>query len=259
MLENKFYWSSIWNCTVFLFYLFRVQIFQSPDGRNYRVIVSWPLFENLIFCICSSTRQTLKDINVQFCVTCSPGSTLVGIVYVIIIRNKCIRIISLARWWVKYQGPCFTLQELTSLVYSDDHHLSVEYTGVCDMCTTLLHYKDPPLFMRSELYRMVFSMVFETNRFAGLPEKTKSPFVLVMSFQNWLKLVLNVEYLLRLFLLTAAEFRNLNFNQSNLSEKKLSMKNIWLGDQLLILYFLKLCPIFVSSVHDFGKSEDDIF
>ena len=168
MLENKFYWSSIWNCTVFLFYLFRVQIFQSPDGRNYRVIVSWPLFENLIFCICSSTRQTLKDITVQFCVTCSPGSTLVGIVYVIIIRNKCIRIISLARWWVKYQGPCFTLQELTSLVYSDDHHLSVEYTGVCDMCTTLLHYKDPPLFMRSELYCVVFSMVFAENEFAEL-------------------------------------------------------------------------------------------
>ena len=59
-------------------------------------------------------------------------------------------------------------------MYSDDHHLSVEYTGVCDMCTTLLHYKDPPLFMRSELYCTVFSMVFAENRFSGLPEKTKS-------------------------------------------------------------------------------------
>ena len=48
----------------------------------------------------------------------------------------------------------------------------------------------------------------------------------------------------------------------------LSLKNIGLGDQLLlknllkilifkILYFLKLCPIFVGSVHNCGKSEDD--
>ena len=47
------------------------------------------------------------------------------------------------------------------------------------------------------------------------------------------------------------------------------MKNIWLGDQLLlqyvfenidfkILYILKLCPIFVSSIHNFGKSDDYI-
>ena len=46
------------------------------------------------------------------------------------------------------------------------------------------------------------------------------------------------------------------------------MKNIWLGDQLLSknvlnilifkrLYFLKLCPIFVGSVHNFGKSDND--
>ena len=43
-------------------------------------------------------------------------------------------------------------------------------------------------------------------------------------------------------------------------QKKISMKNIGLGDQLLlksvfenykILYFLKLCPIFVGSVHNF--------
>ena len=40
---------------------------------------------------------------------------------------------------------------------------------------------------------MVFSMVFAENRFAGLPEKAKSPFVLIMSFRNWLKLVLNVD------------------------------------------------------------------
>ena len=50
--------------------------------------------------------------------------------------------------------------------------------------------------------------------------------------------------------------------------KKNSMKNIWLGDQSLvnfflkilifkILYVLKLRPIFVGSVHNFGKSEDD--
>ena len=136
-------------------------------SSNYKLALIWKFYLDIF----SNTRQTLKDIIVQFCVTCSPGSTLVGIVYVIIIRNKCIRIISLARWWVKYQGPCFTLQELTSLVYSDDHHLSVEYTGVCDMCTTLLHYKDPPLFMRSELFCMVFSTVFEKNGFAGLPEK----------------------------------------------------------------------------------------
>ena len=36
------------------------------------------------------------------------------------------------------------------------------------MCTTLLHYKDPPLFMRSELYCVVFSMVFAENEFAEL-------------------------------------------------------------------------------------------
>ena len=46
------------------------------------------------------------------------------------------------------------------------------------------------------------------------------------------------------------------------------MKNIRLGDELLlkyvfenlifkILYFLKLCPIFVDSVHNFGRSDDD--
>jgi hypothetical protein len=47
-------------------------------------------------------------------------------------------------------------------------------------------------------------------------------------------------------------------------QKKDSVKNIWLGDQLLlmkifkVLYLLKMCPIFVGSVHNFGKSEDDI-
>ena len=46
------------------------------------------------------------------------------------------------------------------------------------------------------------------------------------------------------------------------------MKNIRLGDQLLLNSFfenfdfldilsLKLCPVFVSSVHNFGKSDDD--
>ena len=50
--------------------------------------------------------------------------------------------------------------------------------------------------------------------------------------------------------------------------KKISMKNICLGDKLLsrngienfdytILYFLKLCPIFVGSVHNFGKSDNN--
>ena len=49
--------------------------------------------------------------------------------------------------------------------------------------------------------------------------------------------------------------------------KKNSMKNIWLGDQLLLknvfeifdfldTLFLKLCPIFVGSVHNFGKSDN---
>ena len=47
------------------------------------------------------------------------------------------------------------------------------------------------------------------------------------------------------------------------------MKNIGLGGRLLlkvlfenfgfeVLYFLKMCPIFVVSVHDFGRSDDDI-
>ena len=47
------------------------------------------------------------------------------------------------------------------------------------------------------------------------------------------------------------------------------MKNVRLGDQLLlkkmfwkilifkILYFLRLCPIFVGSVHNFSKSDND--
>ena len=50
-----------------------------------------------------------------------------------------------------------------------------------------------------------------------------------------------------------------------------SVKNIGLGDQLslkvnflkilifdVVLYFLKMCPIFVGSVHNFGYSDDDI-
>ena len=52
-------------------------------------------------------------------------------------------------------------------------------------------------------------------------------------------------------------------------QKKIFMKNIGLGDQLLLknvfenfdfldTFFLKLCPIFVGSVHNFGKSDDDI-
>ena len=52
--------------------------------------------------------------------------------------------------------------------------------------------------------------------------------------------------------------------------KKDSLKNIGLGDQLSvkkmflkilifeILYFLKMCPIFIGSVHSFGISDDDI-
>ena len=48
-----------------------------------------------------------------------------------------------------------------------------------------------------------------------------------------------------------------------------SFKNIGLGDQLLlivfflkilifeVLYFLKMCPIFVGSVHNFGRSDGD--
>ena len=51
--------------------------------------------------------------------------------------------------------------------------------------------------------------------------------------------------------------------------KKISVKNIWLEDQLIlkkffekidfkVLYLLKMCPIFVSSVQNFGESDDDI-
>ena len=51
-------------------------------------------------------------------------------------------------------------------------------------------------------------------------------------------------------------------------QKKISKKNIRLGDQLLskmflkilifkILYFLKLCPIFVGSDHNFDRSDND--
>ena len=53
--------------------------------------------------------------------------------------------------------------------------------------------------------------------------------------------------------------------------KKISVKYIGVGDQLLltvlsflenydfkILYFLKMCPIFLGSVHNFGRSEGDI-
>ena len=48
------------------------------------------------------------------------------------------------------------------------------------------------------------------------------------------------------------------------------MKNIGLGDQLLLKknvfetlifktrYFLKMCPFFVGSVHNFGRSDDDM-
>jgi hypothetical protein len=50
--------------------------------------------------------------------------------------------------------------------------------------------------------------------------------------------------------------------------KKNSIKNMWLRDELLskndfkffflkIPYFLKLCPIFVGSVHNCGKSDND--
>jgi hypothetical protein len=59
-----------------------------------------------------------------------------------------------------------------------------------------------------------------------------------------------------------------HFSVLTIGPKKISMKNICLGDQLLlkiflkflifkILYFLKLDLIFVGSVHDFGRSDDD--
>ena len=52
-------------------------------------------------------------------------------------------------------------------------------------------------------------------------------------------------------------------------QKKISVKNIWLGGHFIsmkvswnfdfkVFYLLKMCPIFVGSVHNFGKSEDDI-
>ena len=51
--------------------------------------------------------------------------------------------------------------------------------------------------------------------------------------------------------------------------KNNSVKNILLGHQLIlmkffenfdfkVLYLLKMCPIFVGSVHNFGKSDNDI-
>ena len=46
--------------------------------------------------------------------------------------------------------------------------------------------------------------------------------------------------------------------------KKKSAKNIWLEDHFLktlifkVLSLLKMCPIFGGSVHNFGKSDDDI-
>ena len=30
------------------------------------------------------------------------------------------------------------------------------------------------------------------------------------------------------------------------------------GNRVALLYFLKLCPIFVCSVHNFGRSDDDM-
>ena len=52
-------------------------------------------------------------------------------------------------------------------------------------------------------------------------------------------------------------------------QKNLSLKNIGLGDQLLtknvyeyfdfkILYFLKMCPVFVGSVDNLGRSDVEI-
>ena len=54
------------------------------------------------------------------------------------------------------------------------------------------------------------------------------------------------------------------------SFQKNSVKNIGLGGQLLwkgflkiqifeVLYFLRICPIFVGCVHNFGRSDRDIF
>ena len=52
-------------------------------------------------------------------------------------------------------------------------------------------------------------------------------------------------------------------------QKKNSVKNVWSEDQFILMkffenfdfegtYLLKMCPIFVSSVHNFGKSDNDI-
>ena len=59
------------------------------------------------------------------------------------------------------------------------------------------------------------------------------------------------------------------FKIDGIFPKKNSMKIIGLGDLLLIkiffkililktLYFLKMCPIFVDSVHNFDRSDTDI-
>ena len=61
-------------------------------------------------------------------------------------------------------------------------------------------------------------------------------------------------------------FQCLKFVES--LQKKFSVQNIWLGYQLLFmkifetlifkeLYLLEMCPI-IGSIHNYGKSEDDI-
>jgi hypothetical protein len=40
--------------------------------------------------------------------------------------------------------------------------------------------------------------------------------------------------------------------------KNFFVKNTFEKNDFKVLYLLKMCPIFVSSVHNFGKSDDDI-
>ena len=62
-------------------------------------------------------------------------------------------------------------------------------------------------------------------------------------------------------------FKSLKLAES--FQKKFSAKNIWLEDQLIlmkffenfdfkVLYSLEMCPIIFSSVHNLGRSYDDI-
>ena len=50
-----------------------------------------------------------------------------------------------------------------------------------------------------------------------------------------------------------------NFCEENLIRRPTFINEIFLKTLIFkVLYLLKMCPIFVGSVHNFGESEDDI-